>query len=524
MSNATATHEQDFENLPGGGAGLPAETAVAIVGSGFSGLAMAAALKRAGRDDFIVLERARDVGGTWRDNTYPGCACDVPSHVYSFSFAPNPEWSSTFSPQPEIHAYLRKVASEEGILPHVRFGCEVEGADWDEAARCWRLQTSRGEVAAGSVVAGAGPLSEPSIPDIPGLRDFKGTLFHSATWDHDHDLEGERVAVIGTGASAIQFVPAIQPQVERLHLYQRTAPWIMPRPDRPLSGLERRIYRRIPGAQRLMRDAIYWSREVFAIPMLNAALSPIIRVLTERHLRRSVPRPRAAREADSRLRPRLQAHPRLQRLPAVARVRERRGADGRDRGDPGALGGRLRRSRARGRHDHPRHRLPRHRPADRRACSRRRGPLAGRALGRQPLGASRDHGRRLPQPVPAARAQHGARPQLGRLHGGGAGRLRAAGARAPRRIGARARSPRAPRPSGSGTRASNGACGGPSGPPAAARAGTSTSTAATRRSGPTSASASPRRHAASTRESTRPYRRRSRQPRRSRHPRSVRLD
>ena len=291
MSNATATNEQDFENLSGAGAGLPAETAVAIVGSGFSGLAMAAALKRAGRDDFIVLERARDVGGTWRDNTYPGCACDVPSHVYSFSFAPNPEWSSTFSPQPEIHAYLRKVASDEGILPHVRFGCEVEGADWDEAARCWRLQTSSGEIAAGAVVAGAGPLSEPSIPEIPGLRDFKGTLFHSATWDHDHDLDGERVAVIGTGASAIQFVPAIQPKVEKLHLYQRTAPWIMPRPDRPLSGLERQLYRRIPGAQRLMRDAIYWSREVFAIPMLNAALSPIIRVLTERHLRRSVPDP-----------------------------------------------------------------------------------------------------------------------------------------------------------------------------------------------------------------------------------------
>ena len=291
MTNATAKNDQDFANLPGAGAELPAETAVAIVGSGFSGLAMAAALKRAGRDDFIVLERARDVGGAWRDNTYPGCACDVPSHVYSFSFAPNPEWSSTFSPQPEIHAYLRKVADDEGILPHVRFGCEVEGADWDEQEQCWRVQTSCGEIAAGSVVAGAGPLSEPSIPDIPGLRDFKGTIFHSATWDHDHELDGERVAVIGTGASAIQFVPAIQPKVSKLDLYQRTAPWIMPRPDRPLSGVERQLYRRVPGAQRLMRDAIYWSREVFAIPMLNAALSPIIRVLTERHLRRSVPDP-----------------------------------------------------------------------------------------------------------------------------------------------------------------------------------------------------------------------------------------
>jgi len=266
-------------------------TEVAVVGSGFSGLAMAAGLKRGGHDDFVVLERARDVGGTWRDNAYPGCACDVPSHLYSFSFAPNPEWSSTFSPQPEIQAYLRKVARDEGLLPHVRFGCEVEDAAWDPQERVWRIATSSGTVVAGALVAGAGPLSEPSIPEIPGLADFEGTVFHSATWDHDHDLAGERVAVIGTGASAIQFVPRIQPRVAKLHLFQRTAPWIMPRPDRPITRLEREVYRRVPAAQRLMRAAISWAREGFAIPILNVRLSGITEVAARRHLARQVPDP-----------------------------------------------------------------------------------------------------------------------------------------------------------------------------------------------------------------------------------------
>ena len=271
-------------------------TDVAIVGSGFSGLAMAARLKRSGREDFVILERAREVGGTWRDNTYPGCACDVPSHLYSFSFAPNPEWSSTFSPQPEIGAYLRRVADDEGLRPHVRFGCEVEGADWDPAAKRWRLQTSSGELSARVVVAAAGPLSEPKLPDVPGLRDFKGRVFHSASWDHDHDLSGERVAVVGTGASAIQFVPEIQPRVGQLHLFQRTAPWVLPRRARSLTRAERALYRRVPAAQRLMRKAIYWAREGFAIPILNARLSKHTRVLGLGHLRRQVPDPELRRK------------------------------------------------------------------------------------------------------------------------------------------------------------------------------------------------------------------------------------
>jgi cation diffusion facilitator CzcD-associated flavoprotein CzcO len=265
------------------------ETEIAIVGSGFSGLAMAARLKRAGRDDFVILERAREVGGTWRENTYPGCRCDVPSHVYSFSFAPNPDWSESFSPQKEIFDYLRKVADDEGLTEHVRFGCEVELASWDADAKRWRLQTSSGELTARVLIAGAGPLHEPKLPDVPGLRDFEGHLFHSATWDHDHDLAGERVAVIGTGASAIQFVPQIQPVVERLHLFQRTAPWVMPRRQRRITRIERALFRRVPALQRAARAAIYWAREAIAIPILRVAFAPLLKRVGLIHLRRSVP-------------------------------------------------------------------------------------------------------------------------------------------------------------------------------------------------------------------------------------------
>src|SRR5436305_2687781 len=203
---------------------LPAQTDVAIVGAGFSGIAMAVELMRSGRRDFVLLERGPDVGGTWRDNTYPGCACDVPSHLYSFSFAPNPSWSSTFSPQDEIQEYLRAVAREQGVYEHAVFGCEVEEAEWDDEAQRWRIRTSHGELTARAIASAAGPLSEPRLPDLPGLHDFAGAVFHSATWDHDHDLTGERVAVVGTGARAIQIVAQIQPQVARLHLLQRTPP------------------------------------------------------------------------------------------------------------------------------------------------------------------------------------------------------------------------------------------------------------------------------------------------------------
>src|SRR4051812_49309082 len=208
---------------------------VAIVGSGFSGLGMAIRLKQAGNDDFVVFERADDVGGTWWANTYPGCACDVPSHLYSFSFAPNPDWSQTYSRQPEIEAYLRRCADQFDVRRHVRFGHDVTGAAWNEEEQRWHVETSHGTFRARVLVAGPGPLFEPKIPDLPGLDTFEGTTFHSARWNHEHDLTGERVVSIGTGASAIQLVPEIQPKVKQLHVIQRTPPWVMPHPNRKIT-------------------------------------------------------------------------------------------------------------------------------------------------------------------------------------------------------------------------------------------------------------------------------------------------
>ena len=262
-----------------------------IVGAGFSGIGMAVCLLRDGERDFVLLERADEVGGTWRDNTYPGCRCDVPSHLYSFSFAPNPNWSSTFSSQPEILEYLRDVARRFGVIEHVRFNSELQGAEWDEERSCWRLNTSQGRMTADVLVCGQGPLSEPKLPEIPGIERFEGSMFHSAQWNHDHDLRGERVAVVGTGASAIQLVPKIQPQVAQLHIYQRTPPWVVPHPNRPMRPLERALYRRLPLAQLAMRGAIYLARESFVLQFRNRRMRKLATKLALRQLRQQVPDP-----------------------------------------------------------------------------------------------------------------------------------------------------------------------------------------------------------------------------------------
>jgi len=267
---------------------MKSEVRVAIAGSGFAGLAMAIRLLQQGERDFVVLERAGDVGGTWRDNSYPGCACDVPSHLYSFSFEPNPSWSRTFSPQPEIQEYLRHCARKYGVEPHVRFHCELLDAQWDDAEQRWHLRTSTGELTAQVLIAGTGPLSEPSIPSLPGLEQFRGTVFHSARWNHQHDLRGQRVAVIGTGASAIQFVPRIQPEVEQLVVFQRTPAWVMPHPDRPLRPWERRVYSALPALQRVMRAGIYWARESFVIGFERNRMHLAQRI-ARRHLEQQVP-------------------------------------------------------------------------------------------------------------------------------------------------------------------------------------------------------------------------------------------
>jgi cation diffusion facilitator CzcD-associated flavoprotein CzcO len=268
---------------------LPAHVDVAIVGTGFAGLGMAIKLKQAGRHDFVLLERAEEVGGTWRDNTYPGCQCDVPSNVYSYSFAPNPNWTRTFAPQPEIWEYLRAVTDQYELRPHVRYGAELTGAEWDDAAQRWTVETARGTLTARVLVGAMGPLSEPAIPSIPGLDSFEGTTFHSATWDHDHDLRGRRVAVIGTGASAIQFVPAIQPQVGQMTVFQRTPPWIMPRRDRRVRPRERALFRFLPAAQRLVRDTVYLGREATVLPFMKPGLlGKIPEQMAKDHLKRAV--------------------------------------------------------------------------------------------------------------------------------------------------------------------------------------------------------------------------------------------
>ena len=238
---------------------------VAIIGAGFGGLGSAIALRRAGIDDLVILERADDVGGVWRDNAYPGIQCDVPSHLYCFSFEPKPDWSRSFGVGDEIRQYLEHCADRYGLRGSIRFGTTVADARWDDVAQRWELDTDRGAITADIVVAAIGGLSEPAIPELPGIESFEGTAFHSAGWRHDHDLTGERVAVIGTGASAIQFVPEIQPRVGHLDVYPRTPPWVVPRLDRPIPVRTQERYRRHPWLQRAARSSIYWGRELLVL-------------------------------------------------------------------------------------------------------------------------------------------------------------------------------------------------------------------------------------------------------------------
>lgn len=232
-----------------------------IIGGGFSGLGLAIRLSQQGRDDFLVLERGSDVGGTWRDNTYPGAACDVPSHLYSYSFALNPDWSRSFSRQGEIQQYIQSVAKKYQVYDKHVFDCDVTSARWNNDTSRWEVESSKGSFVAETVVSAVGALCEPALPDIKGINDFQGETCHSARWNHDADLTGKRVAIIGTGASSIQIVPAIADKVAHLDVYQRTAPWVLPRMDRPYTKVERLAFKHVPGFQRLSRAAIYAARE-----------------------------------------------------------------------------------------------------------------------------------------------------------------------------------------------------------------------------------------------------------------------
>src|SRR5580704_2367066 len=246
--------------------GSPAEEVTfVIIGAGFSGLGAAIKLTQAGHTDLVILERAEDVGGTWRDNTYPGCRCDVQSNLYSYSFDPKPDWSETFPAQPELWAYLQRVTRKYGLDRYLRLGHEVTDARWDVGARRWQVSTTQGEFAARYLIAGAGFLVEPSLPDIPGIESFQGTVMHSARWDHSWQAAGRRVAVVGTGASAIQIVPSIQPEVEHLTVFQRTAPFVVPHTNHPVKPAIKAMYRLAPATQRASRTLVYWMREFLAL-------------------------------------------------------------------------------------------------------------------------------------------------------------------------------------------------------------------------------------------------------------------
>jgi cation diffusion facilitator CzcD-associated flavoprotein CzcO len=239
---------------------LPSHVDHLVVGAGFSGVCLAMGLQDDG-EDFLVIEKDEALGGTWWANTYPGATCDIPSHLYSFSFAPNPDWSHAYSPQAEILAYLEKVAAEAGVLDRFHFGIELLEAAWDDEALLWRVGTSAGDLTCTTLINATGGLSAPKLPEIEGIETFTGHLFHTARWDHDVDLTGLRVAVIGTGASAIQVVPAIQPVVGHLDVYQRSAPWVIPRNDHPFTPGQMRRWRRFPALQRAYRQRLYLSHE-----------------------------------------------------------------------------------------------------------------------------------------------------------------------------------------------------------------------------------------------------------------------
>lgn len=262
---------------------------IAIIGTGFAGICMAIKLLDAGIRDFIILERSEDIGGTWRDNTYPGAACDVVSHLYSFSFEPNPNWSRMFAQQEEILTYTQHCVDKYGLLPHIRFGYEVTGGTFDEPTSTWHIHVKDKEDVIATVwINGMGPLNRAIIPEIPGLRNFSGDTFHSSHWRHDCDIKGKRVAVVGTGASGIQLVPNIADKVKELHLFQRTAAWVIHKPDRPMKAWERKMFKAFPFTQRLYRTFFYWVNELTVIALVkHPSLTRFIRKMALRHMDRA---------------------------------------------------------------------------------------------------------------------------------------------------------------------------------------------------------------------------------------------
>ncbi len=272
---------------------------VAIIGAGFAGLGAAIRLQQRGRTSFVLFEQASDVGGTWRDNVYPGCACDVPSHLYSFSFAPNPGWSRKYSPQPEILAYIQNVVDTYQLRPKIRFSTEIVRTEFSEVGGFWTLTDRAGNRTTARVVIGAtGPLNRPSLPKLPGAETFAGPMFHTSNWDASVELTGKRVAVVGTGASAIQVVPAIAPTVAQLTVFQRTAPYVTPRQDRRMSAFEQRLFRRFPIIRKGYRGFIFWVNELTGLSFLgNETLHKVGSSIARKHLEASISDPELRRKA-----------------------------------------------------------------------------------------------------------------------------------------------------------------------------------------------------------------------------------
>lgn len=271
--------------------GLPRQVHVLVVGAGFGGIAAAVQLSRAGHD-VLVLERSTDVGGTWRDNTYPGSGCDVHSHLYSYSFAPNPDWTRTYSLQPEIHRYLRDVVQRFDVGRLIRCGVEVRSARWDDERAGWLVSTSAGDVVANVLVNAGGPLSEPKLPAGVQTGDFAGTVMHSARWDPDVDLRGRRVAVVGTGASAVQILPEVAAVAASVTVFQRTPAWVIPRYQRAIAPWKRALYRRVPAVQKAVRGAIYAGREAMVLGFVgHPPLMRVVESLCLRTMRQAIPDP-----------------------------------------------------------------------------------------------------------------------------------------------------------------------------------------------------------------------------------------
>ncbi|MGH3758471.1 flavin-containing monooxygenase [Actinophytocola sp.] len=265
---------------------------VLIVGAGFGGLGMAVRLREAGQPDFVVLEKSDGVGGTWRENTYPGCACDVASPMYSYSFAPNRSWSRLYSGQPEILDYIKRVVKEHDLERYIRYGCEAVSFRFDEVTDRWVVHTRSGqEFRPRIVVLASGVLHKPNVPDFPGVERYAGTVFHSADWDHSVDLAGKRIAVIGTGASAVQFIPEIARTAREVVVFQRNAHWLLPKADRPLSAFEHRMFAALPFTQRLYRMLAYWTHEVPVLAFLNPRFLKPLAAASRRMLEKQVPDP-----------------------------------------------------------------------------------------------------------------------------------------------------------------------------------------------------------------------------------------